>query len=240
MIGSFVNSTIAFIVAKNWTRNLSQLFKDLQGSNSEFKLVTLNLFLGPYQDYFETILGLFWDHLGLFWDYFGTIWDYFGTILEPFWCHFGTILGSFLIILRPFWDYFGTILGLFWDHFGTLIILIHCDLFLPTGTYCDIWGPILTLYWVCLLLHLLLLKRGPKAPRRAQRALGARRAPQPSAGARRRGAERPELLVLYNTRVCPAVCVRPPCSVCPKFYILLLSLLFSFIYPTVSSSVIHF
>ena len=70
MIGSFASGAIAFIVAKNRTKNLSQLFKDLQGSNSEFKLVTPNLFLGPYQDYFGTILGLFWD--------------YFGTILGPF------------------------------------------------------------------------------------------------------------------------------------------------------------
>ena len=31
-----------------------------------------------------------------------------------------------------------------------------------------------------------------------ERALGARRAPQPSAGARRRGAERPKLLVYIN------------------------------------------
>ena len=46
-------------------------------------------------------------------------------------------------------------------------------------------------FWRCLML----LKRGPKAPSRARRALGARRAPQPSAGARRRGAEHPELLV---------------------------------------------
>merc|ERR1711867_393049 len=36
-----------------------------------------------------------------------------------------------------------------------------------------------------------------KAPKTARRAVGARRAPQPSAGARRRGAERPELLVYY-------------------------------------------
>ena len=35
---------------------------------------------------------------------------------------------------------------------------------------------------------MLLFKRGPKAPRRA---------PKPSAGARRRGAEHPELLVQY-------------------------------------------
>ena len=40
--------------------------------------------------------------------------------------------------------------------------------------------------------NFILMKRGPKAPRTA------RRAPQPSAGARRKGAERPELLVLYN------------------------------------------
>ena len=38
---------------------------------------------------------------------------------------------------------------------------------------------------------MLLLRRGPKAPCRA------RTAPQPSAGARRRGTERPELLVIY-------------------------------------------
>ena len=37
---------------------------------------------------------------------------------------------------------------------------------------------------------MLLFKRGPKAPRRA------RRAPKPSVGARRRGAERPKLLVI--------------------------------------------
>ena len=51
---------------------------------------------------------------------------------------------------------------------------------------------------------MLLLKRGPKALRRARRALGARRAPEPSTGARRRGAERPELLVyLIITRMWP-------------------------------------
>ena len=115
MIGSFANGAIAFIVAKNQTKNLSQLFKDLQGSNSEFKLVTPNLFLGPYQDYFGTILGLFWDYfgtiLGPFWDCFGTIW---GPIWDHFWDHFGTILGSF-------GDYLGTLLGLFWDYFLTIL-----------------------------------------------------------------------------------------------------------------------
>ena len=45
-------------------------------------------------------------------------------------------------------------------------------------------------FWDPSYFDLLLLKRGPKAPKRA------RRAPQPSAGARRKGAERPELLVL--------------------------------------------
>ena len=62
MIGSFASGAIAFIVAKNQTKNFSQLFKELQGSNSEFKLFTPNLFLGPYQDYFGTILGQIWDH----------------------------------------------------------------------------------------------------------------------------------------------------------------------------------
>ena len=110
MIGSFANGAIAFIVAKNQTKNLSQLFKDLQGSNSEFKLVTPNLFLGPYQDYFGTILELFWDYFGTI---LGPFWDRFGTILGPFWDQFGINLG-------PFQDYFGTILGPFLDHFGTL------------------------------------------------------------------------------------------------------------------------
>ena len=39
------------------------------------------------------------------------------------------------------------------------------------------------------------MKRGPKAPRTARRAVGGPKGPQPSAGARRKGAERPELLV---------------------------------------------
>ena len=41
-------------------------------------------------------------------------------------------------------------------------------------------------YFPKIYFWMLLLRRGPKAPRRA---------PKPSAGARRRGAERPELLV---------------------------------------------
>ena len=53
-------------------------------------------------------------------------------------------------------------------------------------------GPILTLNWICLVRHLLLLKRGRKAPRRAQRD------PHPSAGARRRCKEHPKLLVYYD------------------------------------------
>ena len=105
------------------------------------------------------------------------------------------ILGFCRVLFGPFWDHFGIILGLFLDHLGTLIIFIYFDLFWPMGTYCDIWRPILTLNWVCLPLHLLLLKRGLKAPKRARRALGAQRAPQPSTGARRRGAKRPKLLV---------------------------------------------
>ena len=38
MIGSFASGAIAFIVAKNWTKTLSQLFKELQGPNSELIL----------------------------------------------------------------------------------------------------------------------------------------------------------------------------------------------------------
>ena len=144
--------------------------------------------MGPFRDNFGTIIGTilgpFWNRFGNilvpFCDHFGTIfrlfWYYFGTILGPFWDHFGTILGLF-------WDHFGTILGQFWDHYGDYFgTILGPFLFWPLGTYFDLWGPILTLNWVCLLLHLLLLKRGPKAPRRAQRA------PQPSAGARRMGA----------------------------------------------------
>ena len=99
------------------------------------------------------------------------IWNNGQSILGLFLDHFETTLGQFWDNYR---DYFGTILGPF--------------LFWPLVTYFDLWGPILTLNWVCLLLHLLVLKRGPKAPRRARRALGAQRAPQPSAGARRMGA----------------------------------------------------
>ena len=102
--------------------------------------------------------------MGPLWDHFGTtlgpLFNYFGTILGQFWDHFGTTLG-------PFWDHFGTISGQFWDY------------------YEDYFGTILDPSY----FDLLLLKRGPKAPKRA------RRAPQPSAGARRKGAERPELLV---------------------------------------------
>ena len=65
------------------TKILSQPFKELQGSNPEFKLITPKSITG-------TILGLFWDH--------------FETILRPFWDHFGTILGKF-------WDHIATILG---------------------------------------------------------------------------------------------------------------------------------
>ena len=56
-------------------------------------------------------------------------------------------------------------------------------------------GPILTLNSACLFCLLLLWKRGLKAPRMTRRAMVAQRT-QPSAGARWRGVERPELLVL--------------------------------------------
>ena len=52
----------------------------------------------------------------------------------------------------------------------------------------------LTLNWVYLVWKLLLLRRVPKAPWMA------RKAPQPSPGARRRGKDHPELLVIQNTQ----------------------------------------
>ena len=93
-----------------------------------------------------------------FWDYFGTIlgpfWDFFGTILGLFWDHFGKIFG-------PFWDNFGTILEPFCNHFWTIL---GPSLLWPILTYFDLWGPILTLNWVCFVPHLLLLKRGRRRP----------------------------------------------------------------------------
>ena len=81
MIGSFASGTTASIVAKNWTNNSSQPFKELQGSNSEFKLITSKSIT-------RKILGLFWNNfrtnLEPFWDHFGTIWHNFWTILGPF------------------------------------------------------------------------------------------------------------------------------------------------------------
>ena len=51
---------------------------------------------------------------------------------------------------------------------------------------------ILILNWTCLVWHFMLLKRVPKAPHKGLRA------PLPSAGARRRGAEHTELLVYHS------------------------------------------
>merc|ERR1712121_326897 len=95
-----------------------------------------------------------------------------GTTLGLLWDPFGTILG-------PFWDHFRNILGPIWEPFGTTM-----------GPLWDHFGSTLGPFWDPSYFDLLLRKRGPKAPKRA------RRAPQPSAGARRKGAERPELLVL--------------------------------------------
>ena len=119
-------------------------------------------------DPFGTILGPFWDH---FLTISELLWDHFRTILGPLWEHFGTNLGTL-------WNHYGTTLGPLWDHFGTTL-----------GPLFDYFGSILGPFWDPSYFDLMLRKRGPKAPKRAQRA------PQPSAGARRKGAERPELLV---------------------------------------------
>ena len=47
-------------------------------------------------------------------------------------------------------------------------------------------------------LALSTMEGGPKAPRTGKRDIGAQRAPQPSTGAKRRGAECPKLLVLIK------------------------------------------
>ena len=54
MIGSFASGTTASLVAKNVTKKLNQPFEELQGSNSEFRLITPKPITGTY---FEINLG---------------------------------------------------------------------------------------------------------------------------------------------------------------------------------------
>jgi len=48
MIGSLASSATSSLVAKKWTKNISQPFEELQGSNSEFKLITPKPNIGTY------------------------------------------------------------------------------------------------------------------------------------------------------------------------------------------------
>ena len=48
MIGSFASAATTSLVAKYRTKTLSQGFEELQGSNSEFKLITLEPIIGTY------------------------------------------------------------------------------------------------------------------------------------------------------------------------------------------------
>ena len=48
MIGSFPGGATSSMVAKKWTKKLSQLFEELQGWNLEFKLITPKTILGTY------------------------------------------------------------------------------------------------------------------------------------------------------------------------------------------------
>ena len=50
MIGLFAGGATASPVAKNGTKKLSQLFKELLGSNLEFKLITPKPTTGTYFD----------------------------------------------------------------------------------------------------------------------------------------------------------------------------------------------
>ena len=56
IIKSFVRGPTASLMAKNRTNKLSQLFEELQGRNSESKLITLKPINGTY---FETLLSRF-------------------------------------------------------------------------------------------------------------------------------------------------------------------------------------
>ena len=144
---------------------ICQLFEELQEWNSEFKLIIPKYF---DKTYFGTISALL----------------YFSK-----WLYLNFLRSSISEIQNlSLWD-------LFWPILTYLTYLIHFDLIWPTLTYLTyfdlfdlFWpmGPILTLNWACLVWHLLLQKRGPKAPQRA---------PQPSTGHRRRGMEHPKLLI---------------------------------------------
>ena len=148
MIGSFPGGATSSMVAKNWTKKLSQPFEELQGWNSEFKLITPKTISGTYSKTNLSRFGLadfplaaILDTLGQSWDHFWTIWglylEYFGTILEQFWDYFRTTLGLF-------WDYFGTIMGPFWDHFGNTLWHFWDYFWSIFGTFLGtIFGPFL-------------------------------------------------------------------------------------------------
>ena len=95
MIGSFPGGTTSSMVAKNWTKKLSQPFEELQGWNSEFKLITPKTIWGTY---FKTNLcrfGLAGFPLTAILDTLGQSRDHLEIILGLFWDYFGTILGQF-------------------------------------------------------------------------------------------------------------------------------------------------
>ena len=56
MIGSFTSGATASLVARNGTKKLSHLFEELEGSNSEYKLITPKSFT---ETYFDTKLSRF-------------------------------------------------------------------------------------------------------------------------------------------------------------------------------------
>ena len=58
MIGSFLSGTTASLVAKNGTEKLSQPFEELQGLNSEFKLITPKPITGIYFETNQSMFGL--------------------------------------------------------------------------------------------------------------------------------------------------------------------------------------
>ena len=114
MIGSFPGGATSSMVAKKWTKKLSQPFEELQGWNLEFKLITPKTISGTYFKTNMSRFGLAGFPLAAILETLAQSRDHLGTILKLFRDNFGIILG-------PFWDHSGTILGLFLEHFGTIL-----------------------------------------------------------------------------------------------------------------------
>ena len=80
---------------QKWNKKISQPFEELQGWNSEFKLITPKTISGTYSKTNLSRFGLAGFPLTAILDTLGQSRDHLGTILGLFWDYFGTILGQF-------------------------------------------------------------------------------------------------------------------------------------------------